>query len=308
MHSKSLTLFKVVGDRGRQARIMLNMTLSHVALRQFDVADELFAQFEKLKPGEGEVSRGRALLAAAKSEARSSKATPAVGRLLARDRSGNLGGSNPSPHTPGRMFGGAGTPAGVFRSISTSSHGSAGAGAGGGGGGGGEFGSSSHWRSALGGSPPPGSITMLEYGFEHLRWVDVVQHVQEGMSNIDGVLSYIRGRAAAEEKYAKSLRDICDASSSGSSVFGSVFSSSSSSSKTDVSPNSNTLFAALEASKRGTAKVCVSPTPFNPPYVCALIPPRPWFGVVLYSPIPSIPPPTGCHTAHPVCQLPHTPL
>ena len=102
------------------------------------------------------------------------------------------------------------------------------------------------WRS--GGTAELAS--MLEFGFENLRWSDVSARVQQGLTNIDAVIGYVKARVAAEERYGKALREVADSTGS-SSVFGSLIGA-----RGDVSMECNTLFAAIEASKQASGKVC----------------------------------------------------
>ena len=66
-----------------------------------------------------------------------------------------------------------------------------------------------------------------------------------------GVLGYIKARAVAEERYGKALKEVADASGAGSGVLGAFMGSKSG----EVTRDTNTLFAALEASKQGAQKV-----------------------------------------------------
>ena len=67
-----------------------------------------------------------------------------------------------------------------------------------------------------------------------------------------GVVAYIRGRAIAEERYGKALKEAAEASGSGGMLGAFALGP-----KGDVTRDSNTLYAALEASRAGAHKVCV---------------------------------------------------
>jgi hypothetical protein len=88
---------------------------------------------------------------------------------------------------------------------------------------------------------------MMEFGFEHLRWIDVVNRVTQGISAVEGVVAYIRSRAAAEERYGKALKD---ASTPG--LFSSFMGDRSA---RDASRDSSSVFEALESGKQSIAKV-----------------------------------------------------
>ncbi len=66
-----------------------------------------------------------------------------------------------------------------------------------------------------------------------------------------GVCAYIKARAVAEDRYARGLKEAAEASGGGSGVLAAF----SLGARGDVTRDSNTLFAALEASRAGAAKV-----------------------------------------------------
>jgi hypothetical protein len=90
---------------------------------------------------------------------------------------------------------------------------------------------------------------MLEHGYEHLSWSDVVARAHQGIVDADAVLAFLRARAVAEERYARSLKEAEEAS------VGSVLGSLMGTKTAGVTRDTFTLFEALEASKQNVAKV-----------------------------------------------------
>ena len=116
-------------------------------------------------------------------------------------------------------------------------------------------------RARAGSARVDTATRMLEFSFENLAWGDVVERVRHGVATTDVVLSLLRSRGAAEEKYAKALRDLAGTGPGGGagsggggggggggmlSAFNMLLSN-----KVGVSTDHGTLYAALEASKQG---------------------------------------------------------
>ena len=101
---------------------------------------------------------------------------------------------------------------------------------------------------------PKGASSLMQFTFDNLRFSDVLERAECSLKTVDEVIDFLRGRAAAEDKYSRAVRELGTVNTSLLSNLGGLWGANKTAGTSAMEDNS-TLQTALDGARGTMVKV-----------------------------------------------------